>query len=80
MSDHNYTRVKEARFWDINNHDHDDGGGNLISLADDIEVALPGKDFIVRCEGTNCLVRFDEDLDGPDTTTLDGVVATHKAY
>jgi len=47
-------------------------------LNDEIFTAI-GKKSIVRCDSTTCSISFDVELTTEEKTSLDGVVATHKA-
>jgi hypothetical protein len=53
--------------------------GRQIHLAVEIADALPGKVFKIIADGADCDVIFSEALDAADKTTLDAVVAAHKA-
>jgi len=79
MSQHNYTRAEKDDGWDINNVDHIDLNGNPILLATDIKVALPDRQFSVRCDGTSCVIEFTPDLNPAEVIILDQTVADHKA-
>lgn len=47
------------------------------TLANVVEDALPGKEFTVRCAGTQATFDFSVALSGPDETTLTN---THTAW
>lgn len=73
MPTYQYTRVLlGSGGYDINYP------GRVTYLAEEVEAALPGKTFRICCYGTTCDIIFDQALTGPEQTTLDGVVATHK--
>ncbi len=79
MSEHTYIRVKKTGGYDIDNVDHIDANGKQITLASEIKTAFPGDIFTVKCEDVACVVDFLVDRDAAQITTLDGIVATHKA-
>jgi len=64
---------------DINNPSREDGSGNRLYLADEVQTALPGKVFYVHLSGSTCNVEFEIELDSAEQSTLDTVVANHKA-
>ena len=68
MSEHEYTR-NEAEFgYDM----------ELSSLSKEVESALPGKPFSVSANDGAAVFVFDDDLTGPETSTLNAVVAAHQ--
>lgn len=76
-TEYDYVRASVAGGWDIDNPARLDTG-EQIHLAKEIETALPGKTFMVRCDDTSCKVIQDVVLSGGDETTQDGVVSDHK--
>ena len=79
MSEYIFIRVKKTGGWDINNVDHVDAAGKHITLNSEIITAIPNNHCKVACNGTECKVIFDDPLTAPETTTLNTVVAAHKA-
>lgn len=74
MATYEYTReVLGSGRWDVQ---HPDRG---TQLAKEIETAVPGKTFRLRCSGTQILVITDEAWSGGEQTTLASTVAAHKA-
>ena len=53
--------------------------GEPTTLAADIEAALPGIKFEVRCNNSGMEIITDPDLTTEQQTTLTNTVATHKA-
>lgn len=58
------------------NVDHE---GETIPIADRIDTDLPGKHFVVRCDGTSLEFDFEETLTQGEQDTLTASIATHKA-
>ena len=79
MFEYTYIRSHANGKYDIPNKDRVDGDGNQIRLAREIATALPGKSLKVICNGTSCIVSFMVELTAGEETTLDSVVADHKA-
>lgn len=52
--------------------------GNQKHLAKDVEEAFPGKDFLVRCDGTMLCILAKDGLSAAEKITLDQVVTDHK--
>ena len=78
MTTYNYTRVKNAGAgYDVENENRTDANGQIY-LAKEIETALPGKTFKVKCDDTVLDILFDTALTSGQKTTLDGVVNDHK--
>ena len=74
-----YTRETVAGAYNVNNPARLDGGSLQICLAKEIETALPGKKFVVRCNGTAVKIVFkDADISAGEKTTLDTVINDHK--
>jgi len=76
MYEYNHTRP--TRSW----------GGNISTanvnasgntLADEIETALTGKHFCLRMDGTDLDCCFQEELTGPEQTTLGNTVDAFTA-
>ncbi len=78
MAEYNFTRNVVSGKYDIDNPDRVDGESKQIRLADEIETALPGVDFVVRCNNSECKVITDGDLTSGQQTTLDNVVSAHQ--
>ena len=78
MTDYTYTRTLSGGHYDIDNKSRVDGGGLQIFLAKEIEAALPGKEFCIKCAGTVVTIRFVDELSAGDKTTLDSIVSDHK--
>ncbi len=66
MAEYSYTRKESGGNWCSSGHE--DAAGK--TLAKVVEEALPGKDFTVRCNGTQTIFDFDVTLTGPEETTL----------
>ena len=79
MFTYDYVRANTDGHYDINNPARIDGSGNQIWLADEIIAALPSKPCRVICNGTLCSIEFETELTAGEKTTLDTVVANHKA-
>jgi hypothetical protein len=80
METYNYTRSQlPSGKYDIEHLDRIDGEGNQIYLAKEIELVLSGKKFKVICNNASCDIIFEENLTSEEKTTLDTVVANHKA-
>jgi hypothetical protein len=79
MADYNYVRGTLASgLYDINNPERVDGSGNQIWLANEVETAIPGKQFTLYCDSTNATFTFAETLSAGDETTLTTTVNNHK--
>ena len=69
MSVHVYARAKVGDDWDT----------SIFLLTGETEVALPGKDFTLRANGTVVTFDFVDALSGGEITTLDATVAANQA-
>jgi len=83
MADYEYTREQlasgdHAGMWDINNPDRVDGEGNQILLAEEVQTALPGKQFKLNCNDGTATFTFVDSLTTEEESTLDTTVANHK--
>ena len=79
MSDYSFTRNQTSYGWDIpDNPYHIDSYGNPIPLAKEVEAALPGMPFTLRCDGTQATFSFDSTLSPSEETTLNNTVETHR--
>ena len=80
MADYIYAR--EATVGGVNynveNPERVDGSSNQIRLAQEVETALPGKTFKLRCNGTEVKFIFDIALSAGEETTLTNTVTAHK--
>lgn len=47
-------------------------------LANEVETALPGKQFVVKCNSASCKVIFQQELTVQEKADLDQVVYNHK--
>lgn len=84
MPDYIYTRERidsgaYVGSWDINNPAHQDSNGVPILLSEEIQSALPGWVFFVRCDAGQCVISSVTPLDSSEETDLNQVVADHKA-
>jgi len=81
MIPYEYTRdwLEAKNHYDIG-YNNPDADPPLIepSLNDEIFTAI-GKKSIVRCSGTDCTILFQVELTPEEKTSLDTVVADHKA-
>jgi len=75
---YNYTRNLVNGRWDIDNKDRVDGASKQIHLANEVETALPGKDFHLECHDNSAKFDFVDELTGAEQTTLNGVVSDHQ--
>jgi hypothetical protein len=78
VATYNYSREIVDNLYDIDNVARVDGEGNQIYLAQEIEAALPGKNFNVVCNGADAAIIFTEDLTAEEQTTLGTIVSNHK--
>jgi hypothetical protein len=79
MKEYSYERstISDGRR-DIDNPLRVDGEGNQIHLSKEIESALPGKNFKLKCHGDNAVLIFDNDLSSEEENLLSQVVISHK--
>lgn len=77
MADYIFTRAKQNGKWTINNIDRRDGEGNQIFLAKEVESALPGLKFVLRCNATEAKFIFEKELTASQQTLLETTVANH---
>ena len=79
MADYEYNRVIDINNnYKVNNPDRLDGELKQIDLAKEVETAIPGKEFIMRCNENKCTFIFDNDLLVEDKTKLDDCVNNHQ--
>lgn len=80
MAAYPFTRVVlPSGHWDIDHPDRVDGGGARLSLAKEVEAALPGHPFTVRCDAGSCVVDFPGyELTTGEETTLNDTVSDHR--
>jgi hypothetical protein len=72
--EYEYSREKDASgVYDINNP------AAVDPLSKQVEVALPGKQFIVSCDYGACNICFKNNISSEEKTTLDTVVSDHKS-
>ena len=64
--------------YNIENPERLDGESKQIRLAQEVEAALPGKTFKLRCDGSEVKFVFDVALSGGEETTLTNTVTAHK--
>jgi hypothetical protein len=81
MAEYIYTRdLLPDGEWDINNPNRVDGQGDQIMLAYEIAQAIPAITHIdLVCVDAEAKVTTDPDLTPEQKTTMDTVVANHKA-
>lgn len=68
MSTHSYARALVGGDWNT----------SIPLLTQETEVALPGKDFTLRANGTVFTFDFVDALSGPEITTLDTAVTDNQ--
>ena len=78
MPTYKYTRGLVNGQYNINNVLRVDVGTEQIFLAKEIETALPGKIFRVKCSSEEANIIFDETLTAPEIATLDTIIGNHK--
>lgn len=78
MAEYIFTRKIVNNTYNIDNVLRVDGGLNQIHLAKEVEAALPGKRFILRCNGTEAKFIFEGTLTGGQQTILGNAVTAHK--
>lgn len=80
MSAYPFTRtILPSGHWDTDHPDRVDGGGAKLFLAGEIEIAIPGHPFTVRCAAGSCVVDFpDYTLTAGEETTLTDTVSDHQ--
>ena len=78
MTEYTYTRELVNGVYDVNNPDRLDVEGNQIYLVDEILTAL-SKKANMHCNGSDMHLEFEDELTTQEKTTLDTVVADHKA-
>lgn len=64
--------------YDIDNPFRVSPYGSQIFLAVEVENALPGKKFIIKCHDNNVDIIFEEALSDEEKMMLDLIVANHK--
>ncbi len=72
MAEYLYTREVTLGVYNVNNPARAD------YLAKEVEVALPGKVFILRCNAGEVKFIFDDTLTAGEQTTLSNAVDAHK--
>jgi hypothetical protein len=77
--DHGYTfnRTVNGAGYDINGADRINTLGEQVPVSEEIEAALPGKNFFIHCAGVECCIEFENELTAPEESTLDSVIAAH---
>lgn len=79
MRDFTFQRTFSNNKWNINNPDDVDAQGESVTLARRIVDALPGNPFTFSLTDTECLISFENPLDGSQQTTLNNTVSAHEA-
>jgi hypothetical protein len=70
--EYEYTRELVNGAYDINYP------GRETTLAQEIAIELPGKDFTICADDTVCKIDFTVELTAGEKTTLDTTVSNHK--
>lgn len=78
MQTYTFTRELVDGSYNIDNPLRVDGEGNQIYLAKEIETALPGKSFKLKCNATQVEVIFTEVLSAEEIDDLTAVINNHK--
>lgn len=55
-----------------------DVNGKQINLAKEVETAIPGRKFILRCNAGKAVFHFEDDLTADEITILSRLVVEHK--
>lgn len=79
MTEYFFTRAKIGNLWDVNHPDRVDIEINTGYLAQEVETALPGKNFTLHCNATEIKFIFENSLDLADQAILSTVVDNHKS-
>lgn len=78
MIEYTYSRELVDGDYNINNPARLDEFGNQIRITSEIEAALPGLFFKVKCSGENVTISFNDPLTEEQHDLLDTVVSNHK--
>jgi hypothetical protein len=68
-----------AGTFDLAHPERTDKNGEPLWLAHEIEAALPGVRFIVRCDGEQCRLECERQLDAAERALVDAAIAGHRA-
>lgn len=83
MPETEYIRAREriingGESYNVNHPDRVDGGGEILTLAKELESAIPGKINKVICNGTEIKIVCSSALTAGEESTMDSTIATHK--
>lgn len=81
MADYNYECSRQIvnDSYNIDNAAKVDESGNPIHLAKLVEAAIPGENFMLRCNGPLAVFIFENELTLGQQTTLTNTETTYKA-
>jgi len=79
LTEHIFTRELGADgLYNIYNPLRIDVESKVIWLPKEIETALPGKVFTFKCNATQVIISFVDELTSGEITTLTNIVTAHK--
>lgn len=77
MTTYTYDRTCVSNCYKIDNPERVDLESKPIHIAKEIEAVFTGKNFLVRCNGLDCNIIFEEALIQVDKDKLDVIVSKH---
>lgn len=80
MVEYAYERsALEGGRFDIQNPDRVDGEGEQIYISKEVEAALPGKEFKLRCHHQETIFYFESELSSVEEALLAETVVKHQS-
>jgi hypothetical protein len=80
MAEYIYAReIDSTGKYNIDNTLYLDGLSQMIHLGTDINSAIPGVGFCMKCSGSTVTITTDIALDSAQETTMTNTITTYKA-